>query len=63
MLNISIPAMTAPASSDLLRHTARPLPAPPRRSRVLPWALFALIWALAVGLFAAGAQVATALGN
>ncbi|MEP0546250.1 MAG: hypothetical protein ABJF88_04910 [Rhodothermales bacterium] len=55
--------MTAAAPADLLRRTSRPLPAPPRRSRFLPWALFALIWALAVGLFAAGAQVAAALGS
>ena len=56
--------MTAAAPADLLRRSAsHPLPAPPRRSRFLPWALFALIWGLSTGLLIAGAQVAAALGN
>ncbi len=56
--------MTAAAPADLIRRTAsHPLPTPPRRSRVLPWALFALLWGLSTGLLIAGSQIAAALGN
>ena len=47
----------------LQRPAARPLPAPPRRSRFLPWALFVLIWGLSTGLLVAGAQAAASLAN
>lgn len=56
--------MTAVAPADTLRRAApQPLPAPPRRSRFLPWLLFALIWGLSTGLLVMGAQIAAALGG
>lgn len=52
------------APAYTLRHgEPHPLPSPPRRSRFLPWFLFALIWGLSTGLLVMGAQVAAALGN
>ncbi len=42
-------------------HTLHPLP--PRRHRILPWVLFALLWCLATGFLVAGSHIAEALAG
>ena len=61
---LAAPIATAMTTDVLLqRPAARPLPAPPRRNRLLAWALFVMIWGLSTGLLVAGAQAAAALAN